>query len=55
MSDAGTSKLTAAERNRIGRNREKALQIRATKTGRLTAQHPYAKEYVYLPLILFHT
>ncbi|XP_037041672.1 DNA repair protein complementing XP-A cells homolog [Bradysia coprophila] len=44
MSEAGASKLTAAERARIARNREKALQIRATKTGKLTAQHPYARE-----------
>lgn len=45
MSEGGTSKLTAAEKARIARNREKALQIRATKIGKLTAQHPYAKEY----------
>lgn len=47
MSESGAtnSKLTAAEKARISRNREKALQIRATKTGRLT-HHPYAKEYV---------
>lgn len=45
MSEGGASTLTAAERARIARNREKALQIRATKTGKLTAQHPYAKEY----------
>lgn len=47
MSEGGASKLTAAELARIARNREKALQIRATKTGKLTAQHPYAKEYFF--------
>lgn len=47
MSEGGGSKLTAAEQARIARNREKALQIRATKTGKLTAQHPYAKEYFF--------
>lgn len=46
MSEGGASTLTDAERARIVRNREKALQIRATKTGKLTAQHPYAKEYM---------
>lgn len=53
MSEGGESKLTPAERARIARNREKALQIRATKTGRLTAQHPYAKEYILWPLVNF--
>lgn len=53
MSEAGTSKLTAADRARIERNREKALQIRATKTGKLTAQHPYAKVYVVMIVIIF--
>lgn len=52
MSEAGTSKLTAADRARIERNREKALQIRATKTGKLTAQHPYAKVYVVMIVII---
>lgn len=53
-SGSGASKLTAAEQARIARNREKALQIRATKTGKLTAQHPYAKEY-FLDADFIHT